>query len=278
VLISAAREDAIELASFLQKASDRDMFHTLTLDRPERDNHMMQELLGTAQQSKLSDPTLLEQLHEQGTLCIENAHFLSFQTQKQLAHYLEHGYFQQENSEYKLISDVRIIGTTAYGIDRLLEQGMLLPSFHKSIPSTITMPQLDALPHDAFQTLVDELVQQMTPHYSTQRFIMCTQKDYTYLRRTACDSLHTLRQAIAQLMHNKSKKHSLSDSVDPVSLPQEPTLFRAAQLGKEALKDQDMMIFLWNTFKSQRKIATLLNVNRSSVNRRLKQFNIDHGS
>ena len=43
---------------------------------------------------------------------------------------------------------------------------------------------------------------------------------------------------------------------------------------KHALKDKYLMNLLWNKFKNQRKIATMLNVNRSSVNRRFKQFKI----
>jgi len=53
-----------------------------------------------------------------------------------------------------------------------------------------------------------------------------------------------------------------------------PEIAYAVRMGKRALKDKYLLTTLWNTFQSQAKIATLLNVNRSSVSRRCKEFNI----
>ena len=51
-------------------------------------------------------------------------------------------------------------------------------------------------------------------------------------------------------------------------------MYNVVKLGKSALKDKQIMTYLWNKFKNQTKIAKLLNVNRSSVNRRCKEFNL----
>ena len=278
VLLSGAREDTLEFISFLHKASDRDVFHTITLDTPEHNGHIMQTIFGSATSGTLSDPTMLEQLHENGTLFLENVHFLSFQTQKHISQYLHYGYFQKENSEYKLVSDARIIGASTYPVETLLEQGMMLPSFHKEFPYIISLPKLDMMSQSDFHVLVDALAGQIITNNAAYRLLAFTQQDYSYLQYHASDSLHELRQEITRLLRKKSEKHNLDQSHDAIHIPKEPTLFRAAQLGKEALKDRELMIFLWNTFKSQSKIATLLNVNRSSVNRRCKQYNLlDYG-
>ncbi len=279
VIISGPQEDTLEIVNFLHKVSDRDVFQTLSLNTPERNGHVTQALFGATSDNTFADPTMLEQLHEQGTLLIENIHFLSFQTQKQLGHYLQYGYFQRENSEYKLISDVRLIGVTTYPVATLLEQGMMLPSFHKLFPYIITLPQLESLAESEFQTLVDAIAHYIISDCTVSHLLSFTAYEYAHLQRTASGSLHELRQEIARLIRKKSQETQLASEKDTVHIPQEPTLFRAAQLGKEALKDRELMIFLWNTFKSQSKIATLLNVNRSSVNRRIKQYNlIEHGS
>jgi DNA-binding protein Fis len=54
----------------------------------------------------------------------------------------------------------------------------------------------------------------------------------------------------------------------------DPELIEAARLGKHALRDPKIMGQLWATFKNQNQIATFLNVNRSSINRRCKEYNL----
>ena len=54
----------------------------------------------------------------------------------------------------------------------------------------------------------------------------------------------------------------------------ESDLAHAARLGKQALKDKKIMTMLWNTFKNQNKIASFLGINRSSVSRRCKEYNL----
>ena len=61
---------------------------------------------------------------------------------------------------------------------------------------------------------------------------------------------------------------------DPAYNISDPELVEAARLGKKALKDPKVMAVLWNKFKNQNKIAQFLGVNRSSVNRRCKEYNL----
>ena len=62
--------------------------------------------------------------------------------------------------------------------------------------------------------------------------------------------------------------------LDPAYQLTDPQLMQAARLGKHALRDPKIMALLWNKFKSQSKIATFLGVNRSSVNRRCKDYHL----
>ena len=61
---------------------------------------------------------------------------------------------------------------------------------------------------------------------------------------------------------------------DPAYEVSDPELIYAARLGKKALKDQKTLALLWHKFKNQNKIALFLGVNRSSIHRRFKAYNI----
>ena len=51
-------------------------------------------------------------------------------------------------------------------------------------------------------------------------------------------------------------------------------LIEASRLGKHALRDPKLLALLWSKFKNQNAIATFLGVNRSSVHRRCREYNI----
>jgi DNA-binding protein Fis len=53
-----------------------------------------------------------------------------------------------------------------------------------------------------------------------------------------------------------------------------PIIMHAGRLGKNALRDKQVMLELWKLFKNQNKIAAFLGVNRSSVNRRCKEYQL----
>lgn len=78
------------------------------------------------------------------------------------------------------------------------------------------------------------------------------------------------------MLINKAKKKQVKqeDVIDAAYSISTPDMYNVAKLGKNALKDKQIMTYLWNKFKNQTKIAKLLNVNRSSVNRRCKEFNL----
>ena len=48
--------------------------------------------------------------------------------------------------------------------------------------------------------------------------------------------------------------------IDSSLTENDPTLIMAAQLGKNALRDEQLMVMLWNKFKNQNKIALFLGV------------------
>ena len=88
--------------------------------------------------------------------------------------------------------------------------------------------------------------------------------------------MQELKGRVQHLLIKKSKKNQIYQEVtfDPAYDITDPDLVEAARLGKKALQDQRVMVLLWNKFKNQNKIAFFLGVNRSSVNRRCKEYNL----
>ena len=89
-------------------------------------------------------------------------------------------------------------------------------------------------------------------------------------------SLADFREKVRLLLIQKSTKHNIPEytAFDAAYDIAESDIAQAVRLGKKALKDQQIMTLLWNKFKSQSKIATLLRVNRSTVNRRCQQYGL----
>ena len=89
-------------------------------------------------------------------------------------------------------------------------------------------------------------------------------------------SLREFKEKVRQILLQKSSKHDIEEiSVfDAAYNVTDPEIAHAVRLGKKALKDPHIMQTLWNKFRNQNKIATLLGVNRSSVNRRCQEYNL----
>jgi DNA-binding MarR family transcriptional regulator len=79
------------------------------------------------------------------------------------------------------------------------------------------------------------------------------------------------------LVTNKNKNNTVEHKInlDAIFVSTDHTLAEAGKLGKNALKDHHIVSFLWHHFdKNQNKIALFLGVHRSSVSRRVKDFNL----
>ena len=89
-------------------------------------------------------------------------------------------------------------------------------------------------------------------------------------------SLQELKTKVQQALLHKSKKNEIYQETqfDPAYEITDPELVQAARLGTHALRDPKIMALLWAKFQNQNKIATFLGVNRSSVNRRCKEYSI----
>lgn len=228
--------------------------------------------------TQIHQPSLLER-YPQGTIVIKNIEHLDTLSQHKLVQLLRYGIFTPFKSEQRQISEVRIICTTTYSLNDLLQDKKIIPDLYEalkkqvlSIPSLITMDQTLLL------CIIDEYMYQNLQEHGAKQVQALTYKEKEAIIAKRIPSLFELKQKVLTLMMLKAQ--------DKLTITQEassnirfidmtgPELQLAAQLGKHALKDIQLMKTLWKKLGSQTKIADLLGVNRSSVSRRCKDYNL----
>ena len=139
-----------------------------------------------------------------------------------------------------------------------------------------TFPSLTTLPEDEISYLAQAFGEQSLHDKAFKKLLELTPRDAHKLAHTRPTSLHELRDKVQKIMQNKSKKNEIyhDTQFNPAYDITDPELMEAARLGKHALKDPKVLALLWSKFKNQNQIATFLGVNRSSVNRRCREYNL----
>ncbi|HZW60969.1 MAG TPA: sigma 54-interacting transcriptional regulator, partial [Candidatus Babeliales bacterium] len=221
---------------------------------------------------------LLEQLNGIGTLFIQNIHYLDLETQEYLAEFIRYGMYRIFKSDQKVASNVRIICSTNQNLQALAHDGSFSPVLFGELKKTIlSLPSLLTLTEDEINILADGFIEQAVKSHDLKNMLELSDKEKLKLAYKRPVSLQELKDKIQQLLVTKSKKNQIFNETqfDPAYQLSDPQLIEAARLGKQALRDRKLMTMLWEKFKSQTKIATFLGVNRSSVNRRCKDFNLE---
>ena len=126
------------------------------------------------------------------------------------------------------------------------------------------------------QELIEGFAQQTTESNNFSTLLQISKKDKDELIDRRPASLQEFKSKIQHLLKQKSKDYQIFHEThcDPEFNITNPKLLKAANLGKHALKDSEIMSSLWEQFQCQNKIAQFLGVNRSSVQRRCKEYNL----
>ncbi len=279
-LLNTPSQDVMQVVELLHHISLRETLHVIELSEPVKNFEVAISLFGInslfAQDKKQTVP-LLEKLDSIGTIFIKNIHFLDRETQEYLAEFIRYGYFRIFKSEHKIASNVRIICSTNQNLSLLVQEDRFSQALFNELKYTILeMPSLITLPEEELNTLADGFSEQAIANQTYKNLISLSEKDKYKLAHHRPASLLEMKQKIQNILVQKSKSHDLYEETqfDPAYNVSDPELIQAARLGKKALKDAKIMASLWNKFKNQNQIATFLGVNRSSVNRRCKKYNL----
>jgi transcriptional regulator of aromatic amino acid metabolism len=280
ILLEMADQDLLSMAEILHHISMRDDLHVITLQGSAQNFDVAIGLFGINPifdvQGKYGKP-LLAKLDNVGTLFIKNIHFLDLETQECLATFIRSGVYNLFKSDQKLTSNVRIICSTNQNLSAMVQEGKFSKALFQELTSTmVTMPSLLTLPEAELHSLTEGFTQQALMSDALKHVLALTDREKHLFADNRPISLQELKSRVQHLLVKKSKKNQIYQEVafDPAYDITDPALVEAARLGKKALQEPRVMALLWNKFKNQNKIAFFLGVNRSSVNRRCKEYNL----
>jgi len=279
-LLELPGQDLMAMVELLHHISTRETLLTLSICESTNMQELATKLLGinpifgTHAQQK----SILQKLDGTGTLFIQNIEHLALDLQEYLAEFIKFGYYHVYKSERTMSANVRIICSADCSLEKLVEQGGFSASlFNELKKCAVSMPSLAQLHATELNELAQGYSQQAIGNNDLKNLLGLTPKECEKLAENRPLSLQELKARIEELVAHKSKKNNIEQEIHYIPSTQitDPELQHAGSLGKHALRDPQIMVLLWNTFKNQNKIATFLGVNRSSVNRRCKEYLLD---
>jgi len=280
ILLEMADEDLMPTIEILHHISLRETLHVLKLQGPVKNSDIaiklfgINPIFGVGKQEK----PLLKKLDATGTLYIKNIHHLNLETQEHLSEYIKYGSWRIFKSEQKLSSQVRIICSTNQNLSTLVQEGLFLKELYEELKkNSICMPSLLTLPEDELCELAQGYNEQAIKTHDFKNLLELTDREKNRIASQRPISFHELKAKIQYILSQKSRKNKIQNDITfdrsyPIG---DPEIIQAVRLGKHALRDPKIMSMLWSKFKSQSKIASLLGVNRSSVNRRCKDYSLE---
>lgn len=281
ILVDAPQEDLTSIVELLHHVSMREAFHIITLEKPIIDNTMTIRLFGInplLSDSKPDQQPLLAQCGNESTLFIRNIHYLDLESQNYLADFIRYGVFRVYKSDRKIPSAARIICSTDRDLYALVQENKFSRNLYDELRlSTIIMPSLITVSEEELNALIDGYSSQALNSDTFEQLLTLSEKDKARVSQGRPGSLETLKHRVQQMMISKSKRHNIQEEqqFNPAYALTDPDLMQAKLLGKKALRDPKIMLMLWRKFKNQTDIAKFLHVDRSSVWRRLKEFNLE---
>ncbi len=280
-LLNMPEQDLKQMVELLHHVSLRETLHTIELNESVKNFDVAVKLFGINSiftMAKENASPLLEKLDNIGTIFIQNIDLLDLETQEYLAEFIRYGFFRVFKSEHKIPSNVRIICSSNKDLAILVREKKFSQSlFNELKHMTLEMPSLLTLPEEELNLLAEGFSEQAIVNQTYKNLLSLSKKDKYRLAHQRPASLQELKIKVQQILIQKSKQSDIYDETqfDPAYEVSDPELVQAARLGKKALKDQKIMTLLWNKFRNQNKIASFLGVNRSSVNRRCKQYHLE---
>ena len=273
-------DDLKAFVELIHHISMRETLYTLNIKKPSTNFDIAIKLFGINPILGITtnnETPLLDKLNNVGTLFIQNIHFLSHETQEYLAEFIQFGFYRAFKCEQKVESNVHLICSTDQDLSYLAQEKHLSQKLYTALKNnTIMMPSLITLPDIELEHLINGFAEQALKTNTLKNLLTLTKKDKKQFILRRPQSLQELKTKVHHLLIAKTKKNNIETDTEfnPAYEIHNPELIEAAQLGKQALKDRRIMTQLWNKFKSQNQIATFLGVNRSSVNRRCKEYNL----
>lgn len=223
--------------------------------------------------SATKKPPLFQTLANSGLLLINNIHLLDHATQRQLLQYLKTGTYTTNDNQLHT-STVRLIGAIPYENPQaaVIEGALLYELYEELQNNSITLTPLSSYETDDLEAIIDAMVAQQAVRFSLYDYTL-TSKHKKKILEQQPTTLTKLKQLVEKTLLSLVPAQINHDILEIDNLTHTTELKQIQYLGKKALKNRTTMELLWKFFKNQNQIALFLGVNRSSVNRRCKEYN-----
>jgi len=279
VLINVPEKDIVPIVEILHHISLRETLEVIDLKKQYKNFELPIKLFGVNPAFGLGSKEipLFQKLDKTGTLYIKNIHLIKAQTQEYLEEYMKYGTYRNFKGHNGQASDVRVICSTSTDLRLAVQDSKFSQTlFNELSKSSITLKPLESFHPEEIINLATEISKQAITTDEFHHILELTKSEKKRLVTSKLSSIHELKSKVKLMLIKKTQRHSIYDEThfDPAYNITDPEIIEAARLGKHALRDPKIMTMLWNKFKSQNKIAHLLGVNRSSVNRRCKEYNL----
>jgi hypothetical protein len=273
LLLDVPEEDTAMIAHLMHTISSRDTIYTIELEEPVKSPDILSLIFGNTIINPHREP-LLKTLSS-STLVIKNIHFLDITTQEHLIEYIRYGAYRMYNTDQKIPSNARIITATNQNIIHYVHQGTFSAQLHNLLKQAmIKIPSLITLPATELRSLIDGYSDKIITTHSMKKLFALHENEKQKIIEQPPTNFRELRTIIEQCILEKSTNVSGNLYQHPLEIQYDADVIEAARLGKHALKNPNLMKKLWQKFRNQNKIALFLGVNRSSVNRRCKLYDI----
>ncbi len=286
LLLDMPQDDVLATAEIIHYISMRKALYRLTVNPGASMSEVAIKLFGVNplygsrqrkdEEESLEKP-LFEQLKDSGTLFIENIHFLDLDIQNMLANYIKYGHYCMYKSTYKLFSTVRIICSTNQDLQMLVQEGKFSKLLFDELKETkLTLPSFLSLPEEELSELIEGFTEQAVAASPLKSLLELSVHEKFKMFEERPVSLQEFKTKVKNALVKKSQKQEIYHEIkfEAAYTIADPELAEAAKLGKKALKDPKTLAMLVRKLKMQSKVADFLGVNRSSINRRLKKYNL----
>lgn len=279
LLLNIPEDDIMPVVEILHHISQREILEILEIKKQYKDFHIPIKLFGVNPIFGIThkDVPLLEKLDKTGTLVIKNVEYLDPETQDYILDYIKYGQYKTFKGYNREKSDVRIILATSQDLQPYIQENKFSKTLINELSKNqITLPPIHELPEDEILDFAYKIAKQAIKTDEFHHILELTDADKNRILKSKPTSIAELKTKVQEMLVKKSQRQSIYDETqfDPAYNLTDPQIIEAARLGKHALRDPKIMTLLWNKLKSQNKIANLLGVNRSSVNRRCKEYNL----
>jgi transcriptional regulator with AAA-type ATPase domain len=273
-------QDCNDIIELINKASAKPLLHTIMVTSDSNSDAILLELFGidSIATGMQRVPALLQKLDKIGVLYIKNIDYLSLIAQEKVARFIETGQIEQRYIFNPTWYDIRLFCSGSAPLAELLRAGRLHKKLQEVIEGTkIFIPSVSNISVKAADEFIKETAKRFLTQEGTNIVLTLNTHEREKIRKgqsifTLCD----LRKETRKFLEAKSKHiFGHTDTIAPIeTFSSDQLILHAANLGKQALHDRKTMAALWLRLKSQQRIAEVLRVNRSTVWRALKKFDI----